>query len=75
MSQAMNRQYTAIPAVTTLQRLVDNHILGSSRRSLVVERSTEAFNLLVLHHIKKETDSFVAKQATELRYRSNELLR
>jgi hypothetical protein len=72
----MNRQYTAIPAVTTLQRLADNHIPGSSsRRSLVVERSTEVFNLLVLHHIKKETDSFVAKQATELRYRSNELLR
>jgi Zn-dependent protease/CBS domain-containing protein len=53
VSQAMNRQYTAIPADTTLQLLVDDHILGSGRRSFVVERSNEAVGLLTLHHIKE----------------------
>jgi Zn-dependent protease/CBS domain-containing protein len=52
VSQAMNRQYTAIPADTTLQRLVDDHILGSGRRSFVVKRSNEAVGLLTLHHVK-----------------------
>ncbi len=52
VSQAMNRQYTVIPADTTLQRLVDDHILGSGRRSFVVKRNNEAVGLLTLHHIK-----------------------
>jgi len=53
VSQAMNRQYTAIPADTPLQRLVDDHILGSGRRSFVVKRSNEVVGLLTLHHIKE----------------------
>jgi Zn-dependent protease/CBS domain-containing protein len=53
VSQAMNRQYTAIPDDTTLQRLVDDHILGSGRRSFVVKRSNEAVGLLTLHHVKE----------------------
>jgi len=53
VSQAMNRQYTAIPADTTFQRLVDDHILGSGRRSFVVKRSNEAVGLLTLHHVKE----------------------
>jgi Zn-dependent protease len=53
VSQAMNRQYTAIPADTTLQRLVDDHILGGGRRSFVVKRSNEAVGLLTLHHVKE----------------------
>jgi len=53
VAQAMNRQYTAIPAETTLQRLLDDHILGSGRRSFVVKRSNEAIGLLTLHHMKE----------------------
>ncbi len=53
VSQAMNRQYTAIPADTTLQRLVDDHILGSGRRSFVVKRGEAAIGLLTLHHFKE----------------------
>ena len=53
VSQAMNRHYTAIPADTTLQRLVDDHILGSGLRSFVVKRSNEAVGLLTLHHVKE----------------------
>jgi Zn-dependent protease/CBS domain-containing protein len=53
VSKAMNRHYTAIPADTTLQRLVDDHILGNGRRSFVVKRSNETVGLLTLHHIKE----------------------
>ncbi len=52
VSQAMNRQYAAIPADTTLQHLVDDHILGSGRRSFVVKRGDDVIGLLTLHHIK-----------------------
>jgi Zn-dependent protease/CBS domain-containing protein len=52
VSQAMNRQYAAIPADTTLQRLVDDHILGSGRRSFVVKRSDVVIGLLTIHHLK-----------------------
>jgi Zn-dependent protease/CBS domain-containing protein len=52
VSQAMNRQYTAIPADTTLQHLVDDHILASGRRSFVVKRSDVLVGLLTLHHFK-----------------------
>jgi len=53
VSQAMNRQYTVIPADIPLQRLVDDHILGSGRRIFVVTRSNKAVGLLTLHHIKE----------------------
>jgi Zn-dependent protease len=53
VSQAMNRHYTAIPADTTLLRLVDDHILGGGGRSFVVKRSNEAVGLLTLHHVKE----------------------
>jgi Zn-dependent protease/CBS domain-containing protein len=53
VSEAMNGQYTAIPADTTLQRLVDDHILGSGHRSFVVKRSNKAVGLLTLHHVKE----------------------
>jgi CBS domain-containing protein len=49
----MNRQYAAIPADTTLQHLVDDHILVSGRRSFVVKRSDVVIGLLTLHHVKE----------------------
>jgi CBS domain-containing protein len=36
-----------------VQRLVDDHILGSGLRSFVVKRSNEAVGLLTLHHVKE----------------------
>jgi len=48
----MNRQYTAIPGDTTLQHLVDDHILANGRRSFVVKRGDEVIGLLTLHHFK-----------------------
>jgi Zn-dependent protease len=53
VSQAMNRQYASIPADTTLQELVDNHILGSGQRSFIVKRGDIVIGLLTLHHIKE----------------------
>ena len=52
VSQAMNRQYAAIPGDTTLQHLVDDHILASGRRSFVVKRSDMVIGLLTLHHVR-----------------------
>ena len=52
VSQAMSGDYAAIPAGTTLQELVDCHILGSGRRSFVVERGDKVVGLLTLHNIK-----------------------
>jgi Zn-dependent protease len=53
VSQAMSRQYPAIPADTTLLRLVDDHILASGRRSFVIKRGDVVTGLLTLHHLKE----------------------
>ena len=53
VSQAMNRNYVAIPAEITLQELVDHHILGRGRRSFVVEQDSKVAGLLTLHHLKE----------------------
>jgi Zn-dependent protease len=50
--EAMSRNYTAIQSDTTLQYLVDDHILGGSRRSFIVEKGDEVVGLLTLHHLK-----------------------
>ena len=53
VAQAMNRNYVTIPAETSLQQLVDHHILGRGRRSFVVEQNSEVVGLLTLHHLKE----------------------
>jgi CBS domain-containing protein len=53
VSQAMKRKYTTIPPDTTLQLLIDDHILGRGGRSFVVKKNNEALGLLTLHHIKE----------------------
>jgi len=52
VSQAMSPHYTAIPAETTLQQLVDHHILAIGQRSFLVNRGGRVMGLLTLHHIK-----------------------
>ncbi len=52
-SEVMSRNYTAVQADTTLQYLVDEHILGGSRRSFIVEKANEVIGLLTLHHLKE----------------------
>jgi Zn-dependent protease len=52
VSEAMRRDYTAITPDTTLEQLVNDHILGSGLRSMVVKRGDQVAGLLTLHHIK-----------------------
>jgi Zn-dependent protease/CBS domain-containing protein len=51
-SEAMSRKYTVIQSDTTLQYLVDDHILGGSQRSFIVEKAGQVVGLLTLHHLK-----------------------
>jgi Zn-dependent protease/CBS domain-containing protein len=51
-SEAMSRNYTAIQSDTTLQYLVDDHILGGSRRSFIVEDAGKVVGLLTMHHLQ-----------------------
>ncbi len=46
VSDAMSRNYTAVQYDTTLQYLVDDHILGSSRRSFIVEKAGQVIGML-----------------------------
>lgn len=53
VAEAMSRNYIAIPAETSLQQLVDDHVLGSGRRCFVVKQGDDVIGLLTLHHIKE----------------------
>jgi CBS domain-containing protein len=48
----MRRDYSAVSPGDTLEQLVNEHILGSGRRSLVVEQNDRVAGLLTLHHVK-----------------------
>lgn len=52
VSEVMSQGYTIVQANTTLQSLMDDHILASSRRSYVVEEGEEVVGLLTLHHLR-----------------------
>ena len=52
VSQAMSRHYESVPADATLQDLLEDHFLGSGRRSFVVRRGSEVIGLLTIHHLK-----------------------
>jgi Zn-dependent protease/CBS domain-containing protein len=53
VAQAMNTHYAAIPADTTLEQLVDHHILGVGQRSFLVTSENRVIGLLTLHHVKQ----------------------
>jgi Zn-dependent protease/CBS domain-containing protein len=53
VADAMRRDYTVVSPDTTLEQLVDEHILGSGRRSLVVLQEGKVAGLLTLTDIKK----------------------
>ena len=52
VSEAMSLGYTNIPADTTLQYLVDEHILGGSRRSFVIKKGDAVVGLLTMHALQ-----------------------
>jgi CIC family chloride channel protein len=49
----MRRDYASVGPDTTLEQLVNDHILGSGRRSLVIEKNNKVMGLLTVHDIKK----------------------
>jgi Zn-dependent protease/CBS domain-containing protein len=53
VSQAMSTNYTSILPDTTIQTLVDQHILGNGQRSFVVKEGDKVAGLLTLHEIKE----------------------
>ncbi len=53
VADAMSRQYASVNADLTLQRLVDDHVLGSGQRSFIVERDGQMLGLLTLHRLKE----------------------
>ena len=50
-SEAMSRSYTAVEPDTTLQFLIDQHILSGSRRSFFVEDHGRVIGMLTLHQV------------------------
>jgi predicted transcriptional regulator len=53
VSDAMRRDYTLVSPDTRLEQLVNEHILGSARRSLIVGQNEQVLGLLTLHAIKQ----------------------
>ena len=53
VSASMQKNFTIINRDTTIDHIVNEHILGTGRRSLVVEQNGQVFGLLTLHDIKK----------------------
>jgi predicted transcriptional regulator len=53
VSQVMSSSYSIIPADTTIQYLVDDHMLNSGRRSFIVEEGNYVVGLLTLHHVQQ----------------------
>ncbi|HSB65916.1 MAG TPA: site-2 protease family protein [Anaerolineales bacterium] len=51
-SEVMSQGYTIVQSETTLQALMDDHILAGSRRSFIVEKGDEVVGLLTLHHLQ-----------------------
>jgi Zn-dependent protease len=52
VADTMRRDYTSILPNTTLEKLINEHILGSGRRSLVVKQDERVVGLLTLHNVK-----------------------
>jgi Zn-dependent protease len=52
VADSMRRDYTSILPDTTLAQLINQHILGNGKRSLVVKQGDQVAGLLTLHSIK-----------------------
>ena len=50
--EAMTKDFAIVPDDTTIQEVMDNHILGIGRRTLFVKKEANIIGLLTLHRIK-----------------------
>ena len=57
VTDAMRRDYTSILPNTTLEQLINKHILGNGQRSLVVKQDEQVAGLLTLHNVKAISSS------------------
>ena len=53
VAQAMSAQCPSVPQDATLQQVVDDHILGTGRRCVLVQRAGRIVGLLTVHQIKQ----------------------
>jgi Zn-dependent protease len=53
VSQIMGRNYVTIPADISLQRLADDHILGTGTRFFIVEKAGVAAGIMTLHQVRE----------------------
>ena len=53
VADVMHRDYTVVSPETTIEQLVNQHILGTGQRSLIVEENGRVTGLLTVHEIKK----------------------
>jgi len=52
-SQAMSTDVATVSADLTLQKLVEEHILGSGRRCMLVTREADTLGMITLHRVKE----------------------
>ena len=57
VADVMHRDYTVVSPGTTLEQLVNEHILGTGQRYLIVEQNGKVTGLLTVHEIKKISQS------------------
>jgi Zn-dependent protease len=53
VADIMRRDYTVVKLGDTLEQLVNEHILGAGRRSLIVEQNDKVVGLLTLHDVRE----------------------
>ena len=53
VAAAMRRDYTVVDSGDTLEQLVNEHILGAGRRSLIVAQNDQVMGLLTLRDLKE----------------------
>ncbi len=53
VAQAMNAHYRTVPSNLTLQRLVDEEILGAGQRYFLVNRGDKPLGMITLHRVKE----------------------
>ncbi|NOX37332.1 MAG: CBS domain-containing protein [Calditrichaeota bacterium] len=52
VNEAMNPNFAIVPADSSLQEIVDHHVLGMGRRAVIVVDDGEIAGMLTLHHLK-----------------------
>ena len=52
VGEAVSRNFAIVPSDTTIEEVVEDHILGIGRRSLLVKQDEKFIGLLTLHQVK-----------------------